>query len=136
MKYVCDACIGIKLLLSEIDSDKAIALMADFKNQIHELIAPDTFPVEVAHAPTRSERKGIIKPPEAMKLLEQISNTLPALYPSLPRLSRATELSSDTRHGVHDCLLIALGELEGCPIITADEKMAAMFPNVITLDQL
>lgn len=136
MKFVLDSCIGIKFLLPEIDSEMAIALLADFNNQIHELIAPDTFLVEVAHALTRSERKGILKPPEALELLEQISNTLPVMYPSLPLLSRATELSSNTRHGVYDCLLIALGEREECPVLTSDQKMAAKFPNVITLDQI
>lgn len=136
MRYVFDSCVGVKALLPEVDSDKAIALLDDFKNQIHELIAPDTFPVEVAHALTRAERKGIIQPPEAMKLLEQISNALPELHSSLPLLSRATEISSDMKHGVYDCLLIALGEREGCQVITADEKLAAKFPNVVTLASL
>jgi predicted nucleic acid-binding protein len=134
MRYILDACVGIKALLPEADSDKAIALLLDFKNGVHELIAPDTFPVEVAHALTRAERKGIIDPPDAMKLLEQISNTLPELHESLPLLSRATEISSAMKHGVYDCLLIALGEREACPLITSDEKLAAKFPNVITLD--
>ena len=68
-----------------------------------------------------------------MKLFEQISNVFPELHSSLPLLSRATEISSDMKHGVYDCLLIALGEREGCQVITADEKLAAKFPNVVTL---
>jgi predicted nucleic acid-binding protein len=71
-----------------------------------------------------------------MKLLEQISNALPELHSSLPLLSRATEICSDMKHGVYDRLLIALGEREGCQVLTADLKVAAKFPNVVTLDSL
>ncbi len=49
MKFVLDACIGIKWILPEHDSAAAIALGRQFNQQIHELIAPDTFPPEVAH---------------------------------------------------------------------------------------
>ena len=60
MKYVFDSCVGIKALLPETLSEKAIALLDDFKNQIHELIAPDTFPVSLnlCERPFRTQRLG------------------------------------------------------------------------------
>lgn len=62
MKYVLDASVGLKWVLPEVDSDKAIKLQEDFANGIHQLLAPDTFPVEIAHALTRAERQRLIQP--------------------------------------------------------------------------
>ena len=54
-KFVLDASVALKMLLPEPGSDAANALRDDFKNQIHDLIAPDTLPVEMAHTLTRAE---------------------------------------------------------------------------------
>ena len=62
MKYVLDSAVALKWVLPEIHSDKAQRLREDYENQIHELIGPDVFPVEVAHALVRSERKKILRP--------------------------------------------------------------------------
>lgn len=42
MKYVLDASVGLKWVLPEDDSDKAIALGLQYQSGVHELIAPDT----------------------------------------------------------------------------------------------
>jgi len=63
MKYVLDASVALKWVLTEPDSPKALAVRDDYRKQLHELLAPDVLPVEVAHALTRAERKGLIKPP-------------------------------------------------------------------------
>lgn len=60
MRYVLDANVAVKWVLPEPDSDKALALLDDFRNHVHELIAPSTFAIECAHAFTRAERKGIL----------------------------------------------------------------------------
>jgi predicted nucleic acid-binding protein len=62
MKYVIDASVGFKWAVSEIDSDKACLLRDDFNNAIHELLAPDLFPTEIANALAIAERAGRIKP--------------------------------------------------------------------------
>jgi predicted nucleic acid-binding protein len=72
MKSVLDASVAVKLVLPEHDSAKALALEADFRNQIHDLIAPDTFPVEVAHALTKAERRGLLLPGQAAARLSRI----------------------------------------------------------------
>lgn len=50
---------ALKPVLPEIDTPKAVRLLNEFRVGLHELLAPDTFAVEVAHALTRAERKGI-----------------------------------------------------------------------------
>ena len=57
MKYVIDSSVAFKWVVPEPDSDKADRLREDFRNAVHELIAPGVFPVEVGHALTRAERQ-------------------------------------------------------------------------------
>lgn len=44
MRYVLDASVGIKWVMNEVDSAEARRLRDDFRNQIHELVAPASFP--------------------------------------------------------------------------------------------
>lgn len=127
MKFVLDASVALKWVLPEADSDKAIALQTDFENNVHDLIAPDTFPVEVAHSLTRAERRGLIQPPEAMLRFQQVALTLPRLHSYLAVLPRALELSSQVRIGVYDCLYVALAEREACDLVTADQRLVNTF---------
>jgi predicted nucleic acid-binding protein len=123
MIFVPDASVAVKWLLPESDSAKAVALRDDYLKGIHEFHAPDTFPAEVAHALTRAERKGIISPPDAMLGLADVLSTAPEFHSYFSLLTRAVELSSQTRVGVYDCLYIALAERENCELLTADNKL-------------
>lgn len=124
MRFVLDASVAVKLVLPEPDAAKALALRDDFRNGVHQLLAPETFAVEVAHSLTRAERRGILQPPQALLRLRNVLSTVPHLYPSLPLLQRAVELSSQARIGVYDCLYIALAETEHCELVTADKRLA------------
>lgn len=121
MKYALDVNVGVKWILSEPDSDLAIALRDDVVAGIHELIAPDTFVIEAAHVLTRSERQGLITDPQA-KLNDIMANG-PALLPYMPLVARAIEMSRQCFCGVFDMLYVALAEREGCEVITADQRM-------------
>jgi predicted nucleic acid-binding protein len=131
MKYVLDACVGIKWVLPEPDSTKALALRDRFLDQIHELIARDTFPPEVAHALTRAERRGVITPEHGAREFANLLATLPAIHQSLPLLPRAYELSSQMRIGAFDCLYVALAEREQCEVVSADERLVRKFPATV-----
>lgn len=139
MKYVLDASVAVKLVLPEHDSAKALTLEADYRNQTHDLIAPDTFPVEIAHALTKAERRGLLLPGQAAARLSRILTYPPDLIPYLPLLSRAVEIAAQARIGVYDCLYVALAEREGCELVTADLRLVTnlgtQFP-IISLDSL
>lgn len=64
MKLVLDSNVALKTVLPEADSARAIQLVADFRQGLHDLVAPDVFPVEVGHALTRAERQRRIQPPD------------------------------------------------------------------------
>lgn len=129
MKFVLDASVAIKWALPEADSSKALALRDDYRNGIHELIAPDIFPLEVAHALTRAERRKILQQGEALKELVLLMQTRPRLHPFGALLGRAVEISSQARIGVYDCVYVALAEREQCSIVTSDGRLLAEFPG-------
>ena len=128
MTYVLDASVAIKWVLPESDSDRAVLL------QNLELIAPDTFPVEIAHALTRSERRGILPVGTAGDRLTDILAFAPTFHSSFSLLWRGVDLSSQTRTSVYDCLYVALAEAESCELITADAKLMRALPNAPLLD--
>jgi predicted nucleic acid-binding protein len=140
MIYVLDSNIALKWVLPEADSDKAIRLRAAFQNQVHDLHAPDVFPIEIAHALTRAERRGVIPQGEAEGLLTDVLSSPPRLHPYLPLLTRAIRISSQRRVGVYDCLYLALAEREHCEFLTADDRLLGAlkptFPFIAPLASL
>jgi predicted nucleic acid-binding protein len=140
MRYVLDSCVAIKWFLAEPNSAKAIQLLDDFNGLAHELLAPDVFAVEVAHALSRAERRGLIQPPAGFQHLSDLLAYLPALHTALTLLPRAYEISSNMRIGVYDCLYVALAEREGCALLTADDRLARALgqshPFIVLLDSL
>lgn len=121
--YVLDSCVAVKWFLAELDSAKAIQLRDEFDQQIHDLLAPDIFPGEIAHALSRAERRGLIQPIDGSQHLSDLLAFLPKLQASVTLLPRAYEISSQARIGVHDCLYVALAEREGCGLLTSDSRL-------------
>jgi predicted nucleic acid-binding protein len=140
MIYVLDSSVALKWFLAEPDSDKALRLRDDARAGVHELLAPDVFPVEITHAITRAERARRITPAEGSSFAADLLTELPLLHPSLPLLPRAYAISSTARIGVYDCLYVALAEREGCELVTADDRLvrnlSAQFPVLVLLGSL
>jgi len=91
----------------------------------------------MGHALTRAERKGIIAQGEAKKLFYDFLDPCPELVPYGDVYDRALQLSSIIRIGFYDCLYVALGEREGCPVVTADDRLVNTFKgHVMSLSSL
>jgi len=123
MKYVLDSNVALKWVLAEPDSRIANQLRFDFQNSVSDLITPDVFQVEIAHALTRAERLGRIAVSQAGILWADVMSTPPRLEASGPLLPKAIQISSAARMGVYDCLYVALADREGCQLMTADDKL-------------
>lgn len=140
MRYVLDSSVAFKWSVPETDSDKALRLGDDFRAGVHDLLAPDIFPQELAHALTRAERQGRIVVGQAELFWGDVMTTPPRPYASLPVTARAIDISSRLRIGVYDCLYVALAEREGCEFVTADDKLVknlrAYFSFVVALSTL
>ena len=128
MKYILDSSVALKWALTEPDSAKASALRNDYHNGIHELLAPDFFPIETAHALTRAERQRRILQGAGWGFWQDMMADCPLLLPSNPLLPRAFALSSSMRIGVYDCLYVTLADQEQCRVVTADQRLLSTFP--------
>jgi predicted nucleic acid-binding protein len=125
MKYVIDVSIGFKWEVAELHTDKAQRLRDDFRNAVHELLAPDLLPTEVANALLVVERRGRILPGQGLLFLADLLTTLPQIHPALPDLApRAYVIAELCQASVYDCLYVALAEREKYELITADDKLA------------
>src|SRR5581483_5000537 len=137
MKYVLDSSTAVKWVLPELPSDEAIRIRDGFRNGAHELLEPDIYTGEVAHALTRPECKRVIRTGESLFLLNDVLRTCPDLHESQPLLFRACEISSQNRTGFFDCHYVALAEREACELLTADDtvlkNLQAQFPFIVAL---
>jgi predicted nucleic acid-binding protein len=97
MRYVLDSSVAIKTILTEVDSGKAVRLVDEFRQGIHEVLAPEFFHVAVAHALTRAERQRRLIPPQATRGWISIMVDSPFLVASLPLMTRALDISSSMR---------------------------------------
>jgi predicted nucleic acid-binding protein len=140
MTYVLDSSVAFKWLVPEADTDKALRMRDDFNQALIELIAPDIFPVETTHALTRAERQGRVTPAQRAVLLKDLLKNLPQLFPYMPLLTRAYDISSSMRIGVYDCLYVALAERAKCELVTADDKLVKRlqptFPFIVSLSSM
>lgn len=138
MKYVLDASVALKWVLTEPDAAKARQLRDDFRNAVHELIAPDSFTLEIAHALTKAQRRKLV--PDAWRLWLDVMTTVPRLFPSQPLTPRAIQVATKAQIGVYDCLYVALAEREGCEMVTADARLInnlqPSYPFIISLASL
>jgi predicted nucleic acid-binding protein len=138
MKYVLDSSVAFKWVVPESDSPRAIRLRDEYRAAVDELIAPDIFAPELAHALTRAERQVRIN--DAVTRLIDVLATCPILVASLPLLLRAADISSTMRVGVYDCIYVALAERESCELVTADARLLknlrSRFPFIIDLASL
>ncbi|HYV39060.1 MAG TPA: type II toxin-antitoxin system VapC family toxin [Gemmataceae bacterium] len=137
MKYVLDSNVALKWVLPEADSGRAIRLRDEYRLGIHELLAPDIFPSEIANGLASAERQKRIRTGESAIFLNDILSAAPALHHSSSLLLRAMEVSISTKQAVYDCIYLALAEMEGCELVTADDQLARglrpSFPFIVSL---
>jgi predicted nucleic acid-binding protein len=140
MRYVLDSSVAFKWEVKEAGSVKAARLRDETRRGFHQLIAPDVFSAELAHAMTRAERQGRVSRAHGWGLLLGILADAPTFYPYPPLVPRAYAVSSAYRIGIYDCFYVALAEREGCSLVTADDRLVRNlqphFPFIIPLDTL
>ncbi|HXG12718.1 MAG TPA: type II toxin-antitoxin system VapC family toxin [Gemmataceae bacterium] len=140
MKYVIDSSVAFKWVVAEQHDAKARQLRDEFRRTVHDLLAPDVFPAELAHALTRAERPGRITIGQALALWADVMTTPPRLLPAVSLVPRAITISSPMRIGVYDCLYVALAEQEQCEFLTADDRLVRalqpQFPFIVPLASL
>src|SRR5260370_4046103 len=123
MRSVLDASVGVKWVLAEVYTDKALRLRDDYRLGQQELIAPDWFLLEVSNVLGKTAARRMITHSEAKQAYAEIVGDAPVLLPSLPLLDDAFDLALKHRRAVYDCLYLALAIREKCDLITADDAL-------------
>jgi predicted nucleic acid-binding protein len=143
MRYVVDCSVAVKWEVNEPDSPRAIQLRDGHRHGLHELLAPDIFPLEVANALYTAELKGSLVPGRFEHHLADVLQAAPVLYQSTSLLPRATTIlrqAALARIAIYGCLYVALAQREGCQLVTADGKLLralqSAYPFIIDLATL
>jgi hypothetical protein len=100
MNYVIDPSVAFKWAIAETDSAKAITLRDDFRKGIHQLVAPDLFPTEIANSLLVAERRGRIQPDDWPVFFNDVMRYCPILQPAVPHLVRSYEIATLSTPGV------------------------------------
>ena len=138
VKLVIDTSIGVKAILQEYNSSKALQLRDDFRHGIHQLFAPDLYFLEIGNVLVMAARNGKISATDLPLFYGDLIRHQPIILPFTSLFPRAFSIASQIRVSVYDATYLALSEREGCPLLTEDVKLinAAQGFSTITLDSL
>ncbi len=140
MKYVLDSSAALPSVIAEAVSSKAIRLLDEYRNGLHDLLAPDIYPIETLNGLTKAERQRRIAPGTAFSFWMGLMGRSPTYHAHFPLLARAHAIAASTLSAVYDCVYVALAEREGCEMVSADDRLVrnlqGRFPFVISLASL
>lgn len=125
-KKVIDASVIMKWFLNEEDSDKAIEIKNRYTENKIILIVPELLFIEVINV-LRYKKKDF-------EDLKKINNFLWNLQFKVEKANRdvidkAIEISIKNNFTIYDSIYIALSQIHGCELITADKELVKI-PNV------
>lgn len=131
-KFVVDANVAIKWVLSEIHSEAALRLLDD----AYELLVPDFFFPEIGNILWKRVRRG----ETTLELAQQDLNVLRGgdlqICPSFPLMPSALEIAARVDQAVYDCVYLALAVTNHCQMVTADERFYNALLSDVHKDRL
>ena len=128
-KKIIDASIAVKWFVEEDGSEKALALRNEHINGISILIVPDLLFIEVINA--------FIYKTKNKEFLKQVNDDLWKIQMKVQKinqyiLDKASEIALVYEMSLYDSIYVALSQIYGCPIYTADKKLAE-YENAIKI---
>ena len=123
MTVVADVSLAVKWVYEEADSGQALALRDNWRRAGETLVAPPLFRAEATNTFYKLTRRGLIDPTEGVDALELLFSFVeieePAcLYRQALELAEMLDLSA-----AYDAQYLALAELKGCELWTADRRL-------------
>lgn len=115
---VVDASVAVKWVVSEPDSEAAVALTDA------TLTAPDLLLPECANVLWKRISRGELALDEALLALHALAMAPVTIVPSRDIVDDALRLSAALEHPVYDCVYLALASREAIPLVTADRRFA------------
>jgi predicted nucleic acid-binding protein len=130
MRYVVDCSVGVKWVLQEVDSDKALRFRDAGHLAGEELIAPDWFVLEAMNVLGKAAARGVISAGDALQHHADVVMQVSTYHPALPLANAAFQLALQHRRAVYDCLYLALALREQCQLVTADDALVRQLQPV------
>ena len=132
---VVDASVAVKWLVEEPYAERAVILVHTWAREGLQLTAPYVMPVEVANALHRKVVRQELSQDTAIFLLDRLMEFGVALREPQGLHSRALELATVLNQpAVYDCHYLALADIMGCDLWTADERFfragTGLFPSL------
>ena len=124
MKLVVDASVGVKWFIPEPLSDKALAILENFRDGRVELYAPSIFTLEVASALRKYHVRGLVKKSivaASLKTLRDIDITY--IETEWDLVDKALHYSLQRGVTVYDAVYIVSARNLGAQLVTADKKL-------------
>jgi predicted nucleic acid-binding protein len=121
MSVVVDSSVAIKWFLNEPGSEESRALLVNGG----ALLAPDFLLAEVANGLRRQERRGTISASNVDDAVGELADVFAELSSTASLIQPALQLSQQLDHSVYDCLFLAMRNLRGAPLVTADAAFVA-----------
>jgi len=113
---IIDASVGVKWLVPEHNRDAAVELV-----RRSDLRVPTLFFSEVGNALVKKARRGEIDLAGVAPSFADLPDLVTPVD-ELHVMPRALALASELRHGIYDCIYLALAETTDDQLVTADEK--------------
>jgi predicted nucleic acid-binding protein len=119
-----DASVAVKWLFEEEHSDRAEALVATRVQQQEPIIAPPLLPVEVTNIIRQRRRRGDVTLDQARERLAIFFGYRVHVIAPAALYDRALTLAEEQQlPAAYDAHYLALAELEGCDLWTADQRL-------------
>ncbi len=118
-RFVVDASVAIKWVVEEPETDGALQLW-----RTSELLAPNLLVAEASNILWKAVGRGELTAEVALLAVDTLLASEITLTPMETLMKRATDLAISFDHPAYDCFYLALAEVEGCPLVTADLRLA------------
>lgn len=134
MAVVVDSSLVLKWVLEEEYTKEARVLLGIWHKNDERLLAPPVFNSEVTNALHQGVRRGNISRSDAADALDFLLPHIAIVEPD-GLYHRALSLASELGLGAaYDALYLALAEVEGCQVWTADRRLLnavqSSFPHI------
>jgi len=116
---VVDASVACKWFIAEANTADAEALLVGGSL----LLAPDLIVPEVCNVACLKLRRGEIASDQAAAMVDGLPDLFDELVPSVQLAGRAFAIASTLAHPAYDCFYLALAELRGMRLVTADRRL-------------
>lgn len=121
--WIVDASVGLKWCLDEVDSDRAALLLNALLEGTAELVVPDLFFLECGNTFWKSVVRKNIDAGTATSNLDLLLALPLRVVPAKGLAEASLAIALESQATAYDASYVALAEREGCPLITADERL-------------